>query len=212
MASTSLGSALTPMRGRPFPKPSPEAEARAAEAREREEAELRRKVLGRVPERYRSASLHSLPKAVRDYAADPQGNLVLSGPAGVGKTYAACAVALAFDPTKRVEFATGADMLSAIQATYGSWERGTDVLVRFSAAPLLVVDDLGKERPTPWALEKLYQVVNARYNRMLPTVYTTQYSGNELAARLAREGGDAETAQALIRRIAESAVTVRMGR
>ena len=205
-------SELTRGPGRPFPKPSPEALARVREAEEREREEARRKVLARVPERYRSATLDGLSEAVRAYAADPRGNLVLYGPAGAGKTHAACAVALAFDPARRVEFATAESMLSAIQATYGSWEREDDVLSRFSAAALLVVDDLGKERPTAWALEKLYHVVNRRYNRMLPTVYTTQYSADALAARLAREGGDKETAQALIRRIVEGATVARMSR
>lgn len=203
-------SELTAAHGRPFPKPSPETEARLAEAREREEAEARRRVLERVPERYRSASLGDVPEAVRSYARSPRCNLVLSGPAGSGKTHAACAVALAFDPSRRVEFTTAEAMLSAIQSTYGSWEREGDVTSRYADAALLVVDDLGKERPTPWALEKLYHVVNRRYNRMLPTVYTTQYSADSLAARLSREGGDRETAQALIRRIVEGAVKARL--
>lgn len=204
-------SELTRELGRQFPKPTPEALERARLAQEREDAERRAKVLRRVPERYRSASLDGLPDAVRRYAENPVGNLVLSGPAGSGKTHAACAVALAFDPSRRVVFATGEGILSAIQSTYGSWEREADALDRYSLAALLVVDDLGKERPTPWALEKLYHVVNERYNRMLPTVYTTQYGADDLAARLARDGGDKETAQALIRRISEGAVAVRLG-
>ena len=40
-------------------------------------------------------------------------------------------------------------------------------------SPLLVLDDLGKERSSEWALEKLYQIVVHRHNARLPTIITT---------------------------------------
>ena len=49
-------------------------------------------------------------------------------------------------------------------------------------APLLVLDDFGKQTTTPWAQEKLYQVINHRYNAQLPTVITTNCSTDELDA------------------------------
>ncbi len=49
-------------------------------------------------------------------------------------------------------------------------------------APLLVLDDFGKQTTTPWAQEKLYQVINHRYNAQLPTVITTNCSLDELDA------------------------------
>jgi DNA replication protein DnaC len=56
-------------------------------------------------------------------------------------------------------------------------------------APLLVLDDLGKQSTSSWANEKLYQIINHRYNAKLPTVITTNCSTDELgeaiAARLA---------------------------
>jgi DNA replication protein DnaC len=39
-------------------------------------------------------------------------------------------------------------------------------------APLLVLDDLGSQSATPWAKEKLHQLLNYRYNAELPTVFT----------------------------------------
>jgi DNA replication protein DnaC len=49
-------------------------------------------------------------------------------------------------------------------------------------APLLVLDDFGKQTTTPWAQEKLYQVINYRYNAKLPTVITTNCATDELDA------------------------------
>jgi DNA replication protein DnaC len=48
----------------------------------------------------------------------------------------------------------------------------------------LVLDDLGRERPTEWAQETLYLVVNARYQECLATSLTTNLSPVELQARL----------------------------
>jgi DNA replication protein DnaC len=50
------------------------------------------------------------------------------------------------------------------------------------SAPLLVLDDFGKQTTTPWAQEKLYQVVNYRYNARLPMVVTTNCGTDELDA------------------------------
>ena len=40
--------------------------------------------------------------------------------------------------------------------------------------PLLVVDDLNTATATPWAQEKLFQIVNHRFNAQLPTVITVR--------------------------------------
>jgi DNA replication protein DnaC len=51
---------------------------------------------------------------------------------------------------------------------------------RVKKAPLLVLDDFGEQSTTPWALEKLYQVINYRYNARLATVVTTRCSLEEI--------------------------------
>jgi DNA replication protein DnaC len=50
--------------------------------------------------------------------------------------------------------------------------------------PLLVLDDFGEQTATPWAQEKLYQVINYRYNARLPTVITTCSSLDEFESRI----------------------------
>jgi DNA replication protein DnaC len=46
--------------------------------------------------------------------------------------------------------------------------------------PLLILDDFGEQSTTPWAQEKLYQVINYRYNARLPTVITARCSLDEI--------------------------------
>ena len=45
---------------------------------------------------------------------------------------------------------------------------------------MLVMDDFGEQSTTPWAREKLFQVINYRYNARLATVITTRYSLDEI--------------------------------
>ena len=55
-----------------------------------------------------------------------------------------------------------------------------------------IIDDIGTGKPTETAIEALYLIVNARYEQMLPTIYTTNLSmaemcsvyGDRIASRL----------------------------
>src|SRR5262249_34596046 len=52
------------------------------------------------------------------------------------------------------------------------------------SVPLLILDDLGTESATPWAREKLYQLVNHRYNQRLATVITTNLKPQAIEPRI----------------------------
>ena len=76
-------------------------------------------------------------------------------------------------------------MLDFIRDSYSDSEvSDKDYLNLYSSVDLLVIDDLGKEKPTEWVLEKLFLIVNNRYNNYLPIVITTNYKRNQLRERL----------------------------
>ena len=52
-------------------------------------------------------------------------------------------------------------------------------------ASLLVLDDLGTENATPWATEKLFQIINYRYNQRRPTIITTNRDFDRMDPRIA---------------------------
>ena len=169
----------------------------AAEAERLEDERLRslrcRERAG-IPLRYREAA-H--PDAPRLFAALDAHGWYLTGGVGSGKTHLACAVAnIACDAGWRVRFASGVAMLEAERGSFG---QACDGLAPYIGCDLLVLDDLGKERPTEWVLEQLFRVVDGRYNSMRPTVATSQHGRSELARRLAR--GDSPTAQAIASRL-----------
>lgn len=151
-----------------------------------------------IPRRYLEA-VH--PKAA-EMASEVEagGSLYISGGYGVGKTHLACAIARHIVRRgKRVRFTTGVDLLLDLQATYGRPESERDVLDACAKCPVLIVDDLGKEQPTDWALSRLYAIVNAREANLLPVVVTSNYEVADLAKRWA--GCDRSTAEALASRL-----------
>ncbi|MCD4686616.1 MAG: ATP-binding protein, partial [Anaerolineae bacterium] len=106
---------------------------------------------------------------------------------GSGKTHLAVAIAqhrLALG--EQVVFMTVPDLLDHLRATYApSSEVAYDELFdRLRNAPLLVLDDLGTESPTPWAQEKLFQLINHRYQQRLPMVITTNVNLAQLDPRI----------------------------
>jgi DNA replication protein DnaC len=135
-------------------------------------------------------------EAAHHYAADPQGWLVLRGGYGGGKTHLAAAIANArLAAGEHVFFSIVPDLLDHLRAAFapGSEIRYDDMFERVREAGLLVLDDLGAENGTAWATEKLFQIINYRYNFRMPTVITTNnrllsHLDERLASRLSDIG------------------------
>ena len=122
-------------------------------------------------------NLQEVFEACRAYAQDPQGWLVLAGVNGCGKTHLAAAIAndLVARGQHDVMLIVTPDLLDHLRAAFSpqagaSYDRRFDEIKN---TPLLILDDLGTESATPWAREKLFQLLNHRYNALLPTVITT---------------------------------------
>jgi DNA replication protein DnaC len=114
----------------------------------------------------------------RHYAEDPLGWLVLRGGYGCGKTHLAAAIAhVAQQRDVAVIFAIVPDLLDHLRATFApSSDMPYDALFdKVRESELLVLDDFGAENSTAWATEKLFQLINYRYNYRMPTVITTNH-------------------------------------
>ena len=118
----------------------------------------------------------ALPVAAA-YAENPEGWLVLTGPSSSGKTHLAAAIAnRCIERQQTVFFIMVADLLDHLRAAYSpsSEIAYDDLFEQVRNAPVLVLDDLGAHSSTPWAQEKLFQVIYHRYNNALPTVVTVR--------------------------------------
>jgi DNA replication protein DnaC len=121
-------------------------------------------------------SLRSAHNAALEFANAPDGWLVLVGGVRCGKTHLAAAIKNERDkfgqPTL---FMTVPDLLDYLRATYAptsdvTYDRGFEAIRN---APVLILDDYGAHSSTQWAEEKLFQLLNYRFNDRLPTVITS---------------------------------------
>ena len=124
------------------------------------------------------ASLGLALVAARDFADKPQKWLYLHGPTGVGKTHIAVAIAnVQVQRGASTTFWSVPDLLDNLRQTYGNTDE-TSFYSLFDSVrecELLILDDFGAQQMTDWALEKLYQLITHRHDRLLPTVITSQF-------------------------------------
>lgn len=125
--------------------------------------------------------------AARAFATQPEGWLLLEGGYGCGKTHLAAAVGHhRLKQGDFVLFVTTPDLLDYLRQAYDPRAEATfdETFDRVRNATLLILDDLGVENPSPWAQEKLFQLLNHRYSHKRPTIITTNVNINDLDARL----------------------------
>ncbi len=126
-------------------------------------------------------------QAAKEFAKEPKGWLVLTGPSGCGKTHLAAAIANEhISHGHPAFFITAADLLHHLRSAFNpdseiAYDRLFD---QVRNTPLLVLDDLGIQTSTPWAKEKMDQLLNHRFSHELPTVITTSTQPEQLEERL----------------------------
>lgn len=154
----------------------------AAEHERREAEAARRSRVERsgIPAAYRAATLDGCPARVAAWCSDPARPLMLRGDVGLGKTWAACAALAELAATRTVLFGTLRCIADEVRVS----GYGEDVLGRYARVGALCIDDLGKDRMTEARLSLLFEVVKARDEAGLPTIYTTNYGWADLLVRL----------------------------
>lgn len=187
-----------------------EATKRQEELIERKEQESRFLRAG-IAKRYLCASVSNSESVryIESFRVGIGAGLYFVGGVGSGKTYEASAIAKSFIwAGYSVVFTTTLSMFDAIRKSYDS--KGDAGIAKFVGADLLILDDMGKESANSWALTTLFQVLNARYDNLLPTVFTSQYPISALERRMSR-GGERESAQAIASRISQISKVVDLG-
>ena len=138
-------------------------------------------------------NLEGAYRLARRWAERPEGWLVLLGPNGAGKTHLAAAIAhYRLEQGGAAAFATVPDLLDELRATFGpdADERFGALFGRLREVEVLVLDDFGAHQSSPWAQEKLYQLINHRHLAGLPSVVTSNLELARIEPRIASRLGD----------------------
>lgn len=124
-------------------------------------------------------------------------NVVILGPVGVGKTY--LAVAMAWERHRLGEYVRFWPVVELLDALRPGGDEDAAATAR--DAKVLVLDDLGAERPTDWTAERLYALINRRWLNELPTIVTSNLEPNQLRTAIGER---------LYSRLAHEALAIRL--
>jgi DNA replication protein DnaC len=148
-----------------------------------------RQLSASIPPRFRDVSFDRPPvtdmdpglvRIVHDYADRIDDHLTagrglwLMGTQGTGKTTLAMLVSkMALAAGHTVAIYPLPRLLATIRESFGDGRSHMDLLDRLASVDLLHIDDIGAEQTTPWVLEELYSIVNARYEEQRSMLITT---------------------------------------
>jgi len=114
----------------------------------------------------------------------------LRGPTGTGKTLYAAALTVDVMRQSTIlrkgprdfKFVSVPDLMEELKSGFHS-DKSSDLITKYKTIDWLVLDDLGVGKATEWALGVLYLILTYRYEYLLPTVFTTNLDGDQLAEK-----------------------------
>jgi DNA replication protein DnaC len=87
------------------------------------------------------------------------------------------------DSDARYVFISAPELLNKIKQGFED-KSDQAILDHYSSVYFLIIDELGVEKVSDWALQTLYLIINRRYENMKKTIITSNFTLEELAARL----------------------------
>jgi DNA replication protein DnaC len=129
----------------------------------------------------------AVKERVIEWMNNPEHFIVLMGSTGTGKTYF-CASLLnylyEFKGRRSVYYITARHFFQHLQNSINEGHSAYSGIEKFKDQNILIVDDIGAGRTTEWQQEMLLELIDSRYNSMLPTVFTTNLDFKKIKEEL----------------------------
>jgi DNA replication protein DnaC len=159
-------------------------------------------------------ALMTARRFVKAFPVETDGRgLLITGPIGVGKTHLAVGILMALIQERgaQVLFCDYRELLKEIQRSYNPQVNATefDVLRPILDAEVLVLDELGAQKPTDWVWDTVGLILNSRYKDKRTTIITTNYADLPSGAQKEESLGD-RIGDRMWSRLSEMCVCVEM--
>jgi DNA replication protein DnaC len=137
---------------------------------------------------------------VEEYPMHPPFGLLFMGPQGIGKTHLAVGIIKQLIRQKSVPclFCTFSELLKEIQNSYNPISQTSELalLMPVLETEVLLLDELGAQKPSDWVRDQVAYILNYRYNENKVTIITTNYLDRD-----EREGGRPDITDSLAQRV-----------
>lgn len=122
-------------------------------------------------------------KYAEDFIKNSEKGLIFFGKCGSGKTHLAVAIAnyVITEHKIPVKFGTFGSILEQLKKSFQTDE---DIVSQLVNTPLLIIDDIGKERKSEWSDSVLFEIINGRYEKNNPIIVTTNMDVQTLRANI----------------------------
>lgn len=116
-------------------------------------------------------------QVTQDSSTNPSHGIFLKGTNGTGKTHLAVSILRAslLRGSTNCQFIKIPNLLFAVKKAFKSSSQDSEdsLIRRFLTYDLLVLDELGVEKATPWTLQTLYLIIDGRSSHLKQTVFTS---------------------------------------
>ena len=128
--------------------------------------------------------------------------LIIMGESGVGKTHLAASIAnKLIENDKIVLMGRLTTLLDMIKETFKNNTKSENELIElYSNVDMIIIDDLGTEKISNWALEELYTIIENRNENRLPIIITTRFNKQGLIERFS-QSQDEQLVDAIISKL-----------
>lgn len=146
----------------------------------------------RIPPRFKNCSFEKIPQEIQEIVkkmVETRKGLYIWGDCGTGKTFISYSIAKRFEEKKIESWVYSfVELINDIKDTFkkdyrssGEWNYLENI---YKYKGLLILDDLGAEKPTEWVNETIYRIINRYYEEMIPMVITSNYNLDQLAGKV----------------------------